>query len=499
MVQRVLVLLGSAAAWFATTDDDLRTWLGAHAPYRAQTEAEARQCGAACRAALRQRYKCEGIERPLPPCDERKPVNADFASLLRATETPKASCAGPHGAVACYTFGGGDFCVLRNAYPPDASSSTCAEGALRGVKLGDKYAEVSRRCAWSVYCEPASKEAAAILRRRLWGRPKEQMWPKIQLRSGPPPPRRMSDEPLYLARRGDCGGTGPNPAHCLADGQLFHATMELLRRSRNFAPLNRTTVFLAGGFGFGGHAMRAAGGDAAPWAPADAVATYLLWGSAERVGWLYDADARTYDTAAYYRDVVLSPPPFHSATWAPANCRAQVRSDVFAHLRRRVDDRLERAANLARRRRAEKPFVLVLTRRAPARRRLLNARRTVHNLDAVVDALRAALPSVRVRIVSTAVARPWARQVALWRRAQVVVGLHGGALAHALFLGPGQGLVEITPREHSCGHPSMFAHMAVGVGATYAGVLCRTCSMARGGAVEVEAVVRAVREVLERT
>ena len=41
----------------------------------------------------------------------------------------------------------------------------------------------------------------------------------------------------------------------------------------------------------------------------------------------------------------------------------------------------------------------------------------------------------------------------------VVVGLHGGALAHAIFLGPGQGLVEITPREHSCGHPSMFAHM----------------------------------------
>ena len=123
----------------------------------------------------------------------------------------------------------------------------------------------------------------------------------------------MSDEPLYLARRGDCGGSAPNPAHCLADGQLLHATMEVLRR-----PLNRTTVFLAGGFGFGGHAMRAAGGDAAPWAPADAVATYLLWGSARRVGWLYDADARTYDTAAYYRDVVLSPPPFHSATWAPA-------------------------------------------------------------------------------------------------------------------------------------------------------------------------------------
>ena len=54
MTPRVLIyLLSSAAAWLTSpTDDDLRTWLGAHPPYRAQTEAEARQCGAACRAAL---------------------------------------------------------------------------------------------------------------------------------------------------------------------------------------------------------------------------------------------------------------------------------------------------------------------------------------------------------------------------------------------------------------------------------------------------------------
>ena len=108
MTPRVLIyLLSSAAAWLTSpTDDDLRTWLGAHPPYRAQTEAEARRCGAACRAALRRGYRCEGIERPLPPCEfERKPVNADFASLLRATATPKASCSGTHGGVSCYTFG----------------------------------------------------------------------------------------------------------------------------------------------------------------------------------------------------------------------------------------------------------------------------------------------------------------------------------------------------------------------------------------------------------
>jgi len=499
MMPCVLVLLCSAQAWFTSPTDDL-AWLADYAPYAAQTEVEARRCGAACRAGLKHGFRCEGVQRPLPACDWSKPVNADFSSLVRATKAPRASCAGPHGGVACYTFSGGDFCVLRNAYPPKESPEVCAAGALKGAKLGDKYAAISKRCAWSVYCEPASKEAAAILQRRLWGRPKEQMWPKVQVWSRAPPAGRIVDKPLYLARRGDCGGKAPNPAHCVADGQLFHATMELLRRSQGFASINETTVFLAGGFGFGGHAMRATGGDDMPWSPSKGVATYLLWASAKRVRRLYDRDAwpdHTYGAAAY-RDVVLSPPPFHAATWAPQNCLAQVRSDVFAHLRRNVDARLERAAALGPRGRAPKPFVLVLSRGSD-QRRLVNAKRTVHNLDAVVDALQRALPSFAVRVVSTSIPRPWARQVALWRRARLVVALHGGALAHALFLGPGQGLVEVTPREHSCGRPSMFAHMAIGVGAAYAGVLCRACSMARGGAVDVGAVVRVVRGMLERT
>ena len=141
MTPRVLIyLLSSAAAWFASsTDDDLRTWLGDHEPYAAQTEAQARACGATCRASLRQGYRCEGIERPLPPCEfERKPVNADFASLLRATTTPKASCAGPHGAVACYTFG------VRAQRPGRARRWRAVEHFREGV--------TPRRAATSASC-----------------------------------------------------------------------------------------------------------------------------------------------------------------------------------------------------------------------------------------------------------------------------------------------------------------------------------------------------------
>ena len=78
----------------------------------------------------------------------------------------------------------------------------------------------------------------------------------------------------------------------------------------------------------------------------------------------------------------------------------------------------------------------------------------------------------------------------------MVVGLHGGALAGSLFLSPGQGLVEVTPHEHSRGAPSMFAHVAVAMGAAYHGVLCRACTMAEGGVVDAAAVVRAVEAVL---
>ena len=216
MVQRVLLLLGSAAAWFATTDDDL-AWLGAHAPYRAQTEAEARQCGPACRATLRQRYKCEGIERPLPPCEfERKPVNADFASLLRATETPKASCAGPHGAARCYDAAGG-FCVLSKLRAPaNASRAFCAPFAKDHTRPG--YERAAEACAWTVHCDAADGDAAELERRlsAKGGKPGATRWPRIRLVGGAPPPGAAFEDGRvhYLARRGDCGGSGPNPAHC---------------------------------------------------------------------------------------------------------------------------------------------------------------------------------------------------------------------------------------------------------------------------------------------
>jgi capsular polysaccharide biosynthesis protein len=58
-------------------------------------------------------------------------------------------------------------------------------------------------------------------------------------------------------------------------------------------------------------------------------------------------------------------------------------------------------------------------------------------------------------------------QYALWRSAAVVVGVHGGNLGGALWLSPGQALVEIGFKGCATKDPTQYAHVAVGVGAKY--------------------------------
>jgi hypothetical protein len=61
---------------------------------------------------------------------------------------------------------------------------------------------------------------------------------------------------------------------------------------------------------------------------------------------------------------------------------------------------------------------------------------------------------------------PYAVQCSLWRRAQAVVGIHGGNLGCSMFLSPGQGLVEAG---WSCKAPqvSMFGAATIHNGAAY--------------------------------
>lgn len=87
-------------------------------------------------------------------------------------------------------------------------------------------------------------------------------------------------------------------------------------------------------------------------------------------------------------------------------------------------------------------------------------------------------------------------QYSLWRRARVVVGMHGGGLAGALWLSPGQTLVEVSTKEQSTRYPGMFSNLAVANGAEFVGVSCENCTHRGGGNVDVPALLAAVERAL---
>ena len=91
---------------------------------------------------------------------------------------------------------------------------------------------------------------------------------------------------------------------------------------------------------------------------------------------------------------------------------------------------------------------------------------------------------------------PYLVQIGLWRSARVVVGIHGGNLGGALWLAPGQAIVELGMGGMEM-EPTMYAHMAVANAAEYRVVrMDKGSSMEKGGTVNPRAVVHAVKEAL---
>ena len=83
----------------------------------------------------------------------------------------------------------------------------------------------------------------------------------------------------YFARRGDCGGLGPNPAHCAGDLSNFYAILNLVRRgvlgaASDDRSRDGARVVLGHGFAYGSGSPAWGGPDGAR---ADESALYLLW------------------------------------------------------------------------------------------------------------------------------------------------------------------------------------------------------------------------------
>lgn len=140
--------------------------------------------------------------------------------------------------------------------------------------------------------------------------------------------------------------------------------------------------------------------------------------------------------------------------WSFENCRARHVQPVVASFRARVGHRLDRRAaeawdddffiqRASLRHNIDGPLrlnqldglILIVSRGSKGRRPLRNE-------DDLFVALKENFPNRKIARVPFSHELPWLQQYAVWRRAQIIIGLHGGNLGNSLFLSPGQALVE---------------------------------------------------------
>ncbi len=115
------------------------------------------------------------------------------------------------------------------------------------------------------------------------------------------------------------------------------------------------------------------------------------------------------------------------------------------------------------------PERLFVRRAAARRRRLVD--------EAALETELAALGFTAVTLED----RPWRDQVALFRAARVVVGLHGAGLSNLVFSAPGTRVVEIVPEvwRNPC-----FENLAARVGASYVSVAAKSVGARKGFAAD---------------
>uniref|UniRef100_A0A7S3JV26 Glycosyltransferase 61 catalytic domain-containing protein n=1 Tax=Aureoumbra lagunensis TaxID=44058 RepID=A0A7S3JV26_9STRA len=382
----------------------------------------------------------------------------------------------------------------------------------------EKRPMIRTGCMWTVYCKRQRLSREEEHQVNLFfgrGSGKREAWPPVAFRDAmPDAAATLSPFPAYLARRGDCGGIAANPAHCQSDPVNFYAITRNLKE--------KPVVFLGSGYNYGDkqHAWGSA--------KSSLLQNTTLWcvwqAGAKAIGILerphlsqenlFQNDNWLPNGFNVIPQAIFSPPSMGAITWGPANCKAQILSPVLANLRSKVDDYIERLAGAPpisayTAVKSNKGFILFALRAPLAstnnnddHRRLEKenpGRRSIHNFAQLIDATKRKWPDLEIRVHLFSESTSYPLQVALWRRARIVVGLHGGALSGSLWLSPGQGLLEITPREKSCGFPGMFAHVTAAVGARYHGILCQSCSMRNGGFVDENLFIETLSSLLQKT
>lgn len=132
-----------------------------------------------------------------------------------------------------------------------------------------------------------------------------------------------------------------------------------------------------------------------------------------------------------------------------------------------------------------------------------SGRRQLHNREALFERISSEFNDKAIATVLFDSDIPFTLQCALWRRARVVLGIHGGNLGCAPFLSPGQALIEgsFECSQQSTAPMSMFGVAATSNGAMYRCALVDKCGdrgcMESGGSIDIAGTINTIKEIYE--
>jgi len=340
------------------------------------------------------------------------------------------------------------------------------------------------------------------------------------------------EHPVHYISNGDCGGRW-NPGHCHADllsaelvlrmlGASRESTRVVLQAGHNNAP---SEEFRHGPF---------------PWDKIDRWPVFAAWHAVGGAGVLTRSELanQTYsrevglESNSYVSYAAISPPSFTSTWWAHESCRGARVSPIMASFKARITRYLDAAASqawLEHGTRVLNESTMNVQKVEPswgsvplsderfdglilytARRANVGAGQThprwVHNRIELFEAVKRNFPGRPLLMIELGSKVPYLVQYALWRRAELIMGIHGGNLGMSLYLSPGQSLVELG---FDVNQMSQYGHVTIGNGAFYRGVNVHKDPnmdgneaddlMKVGGVVDIPETIACLQEVLQHT
>jgi hypothetical protein len=427
-------------------------------------------------------------------------------------------------------------CFVENLVPPEGNGEgngerngertpLTASKCLKPRPSPDRHIIEEPECSFTAYCDPVGpwKEQGFKNDAKMWRayakhnnpftngvikvRPSELVPDSMKRKA----PTSSTSSPTYELGKsnanhlhyfafGDCKTW--NPGHCNSDPINLALTQHILGFNHE-----DTSVYMARNLNYDQSIQEGSGDKTKP--------LYPLW---EALSDRVYTRTETFENYPKYEDGPIplstwSMPAITSVWWGGNQCKARHVSKTYQIFRKVVDPHMDAIAagiwndpdNVRLLQKITKQSknipdnnadffgpdfdnIILLANRAS------DDRRQFHNKAELYAAIASAFPNNPILEIEFTKDIEYVVQCSLWRRARVVVGIHGGNLGCAMFLSPGQGLVE---GNFNCApaQMGMMGAAAVHNGAAYWSA-CTSGDMDHGGDVNVQETIQGITHIL---